>query len=183
VNDLLLMAQIEVGKLELNRAETDLVALAEECVAAARPVAEERQIEVAIDAQARPLLSADRPRLAQVLDNLLANALKFTPPGGRVEIRVRTDEDTALLEMRDTGVGIAADDLQHLFSSFFRTSTASAAAVPGTGLGLTISKGIVEAHGGTISAESEEGHGSTFRIELPYSGALASASLTAALGS
>ena len=181
VNDLLLMAQIEVGKLDLNRAETDLVAVAEECVAAARPVAQERQIEVTIDAQARPLLSADRPRLAQVLDNLLANALKFTPPGGRVEIRVRTDEDTALLEMRDTGVGIAADDLQHLFSSFFRTSTASAAAVPGTGLGLTISKGIVEAHDGMISAESEEGHGSTFRIELPYSGALASESLTAAL--
>jgi two-component system phosphate regulon sensor histidine kinase PhoR len=127
------------------------------------------------------LLSADRPRLAQVLDNLLANALKFTPPGGLVEIRVMTDEDIALFEIRDTGIGISAEDLQYLFSSFFRTSTASAAAVPGTGLGLAISKGIVEAHGGSISAESEEGHGSTFRIELPYTGALANESLTAAL--
>jgi signal transduction histidine kinase len=181
VNDLLLMAQIEVGKLDLHYAETDLVSLAEECVVAARPVAEERQIEVTIDARARPLLSADRPRLAQVLDNLLANALKFTPPGGQVEIRVMTDEDIALFEIRDTGMGISAEDLQHLFSSFFRTSTASAAAVPGTGLGLAISKGIVEAHGGSISAESEEGHGSTFRIELPYTGALANESLTAAL--
>jgi signal transduction histidine kinase len=181
VNDLLLMAQIEVGKLDLHYAETDLVSLAEECVVAARPVAEERRIEVTIDARARPLLSADRPRLAQVLDNLLANALKFTPPGGQVEIRVMTDEDIALFEIRDTGMGISAEDLQHLFSSFFRTSTASAAAVPGTGLGLAISKGIVEAHGGSISAESEEGHGSTFRIELPYSGALANESLTAAL--
>jgi signal transduction histidine kinase len=181
VNDLLLMAQIEVGKLDLHYAETDLVSLAEECVVAARPVAEERQIEVTIDARARPLLSADRPRLAQVLDNLLANALKFTPPGGQVEIRVMTVEDIALLEIRDTGMGISPEDLQHLFSSFFRTSTASAAAVPGTGLGLAISKGIVEAHGGSISAESEEGHGSTFRIELPYSGALANESLTAAL--
>jgi signal transduction histidine kinase len=181
VNDLLLMAQIEVGKLDLHYAETDLVSLAEECVVAARPVAEERQIEVTIDARARPLLSADRPRLAQVLDNLLANALKFTPPGGQVEIRVMTEEDIALLEIRDTGMGISPEDLQHLFSSFFRTSTASAAAVPGTGLGLAISKGIVEAHGGSISAESEEGHGSTFRIELPYTGALANESLTAAL--
>ena len=102
-------------------------------------------------------------------------------PGGEVEICVGADGDTASLEVRDTGMGITADDQQHLFSSFFRTSTASAAAVPGTGLGLTISKGIVEAHGGTISAESEEGHGSTFRIELPYSGALASESLTEAL--
>ena len=183
VNDLLVTAQIEAGKLDLNRSEMDLVSLADECVAAAKPLAEERQIEVEVSAQARPVLSADRPRLAQVLDNLLSNALKFTPPGGKVEICVDADGDTASLEVRDSGMGISVDDQEHLFSSFFRTSTASASAVPGTGLGLAISKGIVEAHGGEISVNSREGHGSTFRIELPYGGAVASRSRAAALAS
>jgi signal transduction histidine kinase len=181
VNDLLVMAQIEAGKLELIYGEVELVPLAEECVAAAKPVAEDRQIEVKVDVRATPTLSADRPRLAQVLDNLLSNALKFTPPGGEVEIRVDANEDTASLEVSDTGLGISADDQQHLFSSFFRTSSANAAAVPGTGLGLAISKGLVEAHGGQISVQSEEGHGSTFRIELPCNDPVVSESQVAAL--
>jgi signal transduction histidine kinase len=181
VNDLLFMAQIEVGKIDLNPNETQLVALVEESVTAAKLVAEERQIDVRISAQASPVVSADRARLAQVVDNLLSNALKFTPPGGQVEISIEAGDGSASLEVRDTGMGISPEDQPHLFSSFFRTSSANAAAVPGTGLGLTISKGIIEAHGGEISVRSQEGHGSTFRIVLPFSGALANEAPAAAL--
>jgi signal transduction histidine kinase len=113
------------------------------------------------------VISADRSRLTQVLDNLISNALKFTPPGGRIELRVDSDDTTARLEITDTGIGIAKSDLPQMFSPFFRAASAGSAGIPGTGLGLAISKRIVETHGGAISVSSEEGRGSTFRIELP----------------
>jgi signal transduction histidine kinase len=169
VNDLLFMAQLEAKKLELDLEDVPLVALAEECAETARPVADERQIELVVASSGSPVLRADAVRVGQVLDNLLSNALKFTPPLGRVEIRVRAAGATARVEIADTGTGIGPADLKHLFSPFFRTSTATNAAVPGTGLGLAISKGIVEAHGGRIFVESREGHGTTVAFELPQS--------------
>jgi signal transduction histidine kinase len=116
-------------------------------------------------ADATPRVDADRSRLIQVFDNLISNALKFTPPGGEVRILLGADNGVVRAEVRDTGMGISARDQRHLFEPFFRSS--SVAAVPGTGLGLAISKGIVEAHGGHLFARSEEGRGTTFRIELP----------------
>ena len=106
-------------------------------------------------------------RLAQLLDNLVSNAIKFTPQGGRVDVRVRERVGSADLEVRDTGMGIPADEQEHLFERFFRASQATEQAIQGTGLGLAISKAIVHAHGGRIAVASEEGEGQTFRVALP----------------
>jgi hypothetical protein len=109
----------------------------------------------------------DRSRLAQVLDNLISNALKFTPRAGRVSVRVVLSGNDAVLEIEDTGVGIPVDEQGRLFERFFRSSTATERAIPGTGLGLTIAKTIVERHEGSIAIESAEGAGTTVRVRLP----------------
>ena len=159
INDLLFMTQIEAGKLELQPARVELAELAEECAAAAKPLAQERRIELGVVPGAAPAVEADRSRLTQVLDNLLSNALKFTPPGGQVEVWLGADDGTVRVEVADSGMGISARDQRHLFEPFFRAPPVSVAAVPGTGLGLAISKGIVEAHGGRITAQSEKAAG------------------------
>jgi len=167
INDLLFMTQIEAGKLELELTRVELAELAEECAEAVKPLAEERQIALEVVADTAAPVRADRSRLTQVFDNLVSNALKFTPPGGSVQVVVGAENGVARAEVKDSGMGVDARDQPHLFEPFFRAPTASVAAVPGTGLGLAISKGIVEAHGGSISARSVEGRGTTFRIELP----------------
>jgi signal transduction histidine kinase len=112
-------------------------------------------------------VSGDSVRLAQVIDNLLSNALKFTPAHGRVEVRVSAQKERAVLEVEDTGMGIPAAEQEHLFQQFFRTTNATQNAVQGTGLGLAITRAIAEGHGGRITLASEEGRGTTFRVELP----------------
>jgi len=114
-----------------------------------------------------PLVLGDRSRLAQVLDNVLSNALKFTPPGGRVAVGVAVTGDGVVTEVADTGMGMTPEEQERLFQRFFRTAEATRQAIQGTGLGLTISKGIVEAHRGAISVESAKGLGTRFRIILP----------------
>jgi signal transduction histidine kinase len=110
-------------------------------------------------------LWADQSRLAQVLDNLLSNAIKFTPEGGKVVVGVSSSNQTAHLEVSDTGVGIPEDEAERLFQRFFRASTAKD--ISGTGLGLSIVKSIVEAHGGTISVNSRVAVGTTVAVDLP----------------
>jgi len=166
-NDLLFITKMRAGRVDLQLGDVDLAGLAAESVEAAGPLARERRIDFAVSAAARPLLKADRSRLTQVFDNLVSNALKFTPPGGKVTISIAARNGSALVHFEDTGIGISGKDLRHLFEPFFRASSADAAAIPGTGLGLAISKGIIEAHGGQITAQSEEGRGTTFTIELP----------------
>jgi signal transduction histidine kinase len=167
VDDLLFITRMDAGKLMLELGELDLASVARECAAATQPLAAERKIALDVVEYASPLINGDRSRLTQVLDNLISNALKFTPPGGRIELRIDADDTTARLEITDSGIGIAKSDLPQMFSPFFRAASAGSAGIPGTGLGLAISKRIVETHGGAISVSSDEGRGSTFRVELP----------------
>ena len=107
----------------------------------------------------------ERARIAELLENLLSNALKFTPAGGSVDVRVAPQTGAVVLEVADTGIGISTDDQRHLFERFFRSKRTQAA--PGVGLGLAIVKAIAQAHGGRVTVESREQAGATFRVSLP----------------
>jgi signal transduction histidine kinase len=123
-------------------------------------------IESQLDDQAA-MVRGDATRIGQAIDNLLSNAIKFTPRGGNVTITVTDDAKNIFVRLTDTGMGIPANELDQLFSRFFRASTATRAAVPGVGLGLTITKAIIDAHGGDLDVESEVGIGTTFIVRLP----------------
>ena len=167
VSDLLFLAQIEAGKLGIERSQVDLSKIVDECIETSSPVADARGIELVARVDRVARLQGDRARLAQVLDNLVSNALKFTESGGRVEVRLRAQNGTAVLEVEDNGVGIPVEEQEHLFERFFRSSTATENAIPGTGLGLTITKAIIERHGGRIEIDSAENAGTTVRVCLP----------------
>jgi signal transduction histidine kinase len=167
VNDLLFLAQVEAGKLAIERKSIDLGKVVEECIETSAPVADSRGIQLTAHLGRVPKLQGDRARLAQMLDNLVSNALKFTREGGRVDVRLAAREGTAVLEVEDTGLGIPADEQGQLFERFFRSSNATQSAIPGSGLGLTITKAIVERHGGRIEVESTESVGTTVRVSLP----------------
>lgn len=167
VGDLLLMAQVDGGVLSFDWSAVDLRPLVAKCIEAARPAAEQAGVELAFDCSCPGSIASDPMRLAQLVDNLVSNAIKFTPSGGRVEVHVDACEDSAVIEVRDTGFGISAGDQAQLFDRFFRTRAATNHAIAGTGLGLSISKAIVDALGGSIDVKSVVGRGTTFRVELP----------------
>jgi len=170
VSDLLFLAQADAGKLAFELRPVELDLLVDECVEAAQPAADAKGIElVRLTKELPSPLQGDPARLAQVLDNLVSNALKFTPAGGRVQVRLSTADGVALIEVEDTGVGLAENEQEQLFERFFRSSRAFESAIPGTGLGLAIAKTIVERHGGRIGLESTVDVGTTVRVELPLS--------------
>ncbi|KAD3515266.1 PAS domain-containing sensor histidine kinase [Arthrobacter yangruifuii] len=164
VADLLTTAS---GTMDLHRTETDVA----ELVRAALDSAGNRAAAggVALHCDCDPELRAviDPARISQVLDNLLSNAIKYSPDGGKVTVRSRQEGESLILEVEDTGIGMSEADQRDVFTKFFRTGQVKKAAIPGVGLGLVISKSIVEAHGGRISFSSELGAGSTFRVEVP----------------
>jgi signal transduction histidine kinase len=168
VGDLLFVAQLEAGKLALEWSTVEVETLVAHCVEANQPAAAQAGIVLVGESGWAGAIPGDPARLAQVLDNLVSNAIKFTPTGGHVTVRVARDADLAVLEVEDSGMGIPDEEQQHLFDRFFRTRGAGEQAIPGTGLGLSIAQAIAHAHGGSISVTSTEGAGTTFRIELPF---------------
>ncbi len=162
-DDLLLASQIQADRLTLVPEQTDLVT-------AARAAVESLGVDesvIRVEAPAEPLMvEADQHRLGQVVTNLLTNAIKYSPEGGEITVRVAPHREEARISVVDHGVGISRDALPHLFNRFYRVSGGTGR-VPGLGLGLYISRRIVEAHGGHIDVESTPGYGSTFTVALP----------------
>jgi signal transduction histidine kinase len=167
VGDLLFLAQVEAGRLELAVGPVDLCALARTAIDGARPMADDKGVRLELDCAECGDVEADAVRIEQLLDNLVSNAVKFTQGGGRVEVCIRTAGDDVLLQVSDTGIGIPELELGRLFQRFFRASSATSREIQGTGLGLAIAKTIAEAHDGTIGVESEAGVGTTFTVRLP----------------
>ena len=167
VADLLQTAQVERGLVHLERERTDLAALVRQSLEAARPAVEAAGLTLASRVPKQLIVMVDPQRFAQVVDNLLSNAVKYTPSGGRIEVDLSVTHDRVELVVVDTGIGIGVRDRNHIFSRFFRTRHAAQRSIQGIGLGLSISKAIVDSHGGRIEVESEEGRGSTFRVRLP----------------
>ncbi len=167
LSDLLHVGQVGEDSLQLQRAPVDLTHLVDEAVEATRPSAEQSGTAVKVDAPDHLCALVDEQRIRQVLDNLLSNAIKYGGAGGSVTVALRQCADAIELEVSDTGIGIAQDEVEHVFGRFFRGGAALEKHIPGTGLGLNIVSSIVAAHDGAVTLESEVGRGSTFRVTLP----------------
>jgi PAS domain S-box-containing protein len=167
ISDVLDLSKVEAGRIEIYPTRVDLCALAEEVKHTLRLSAQAKQIAVSCVVDVREAI-VDEHRLKQVLYNYLSNALKFTPLGGRVTLRIRPEgEDHFCLEVEDTGIGIAQADLARLFVEFEQLDTGAGKQYGGTGLGLALTKRIVEAQGGTVDVRSAPGVGSVFRAIFP----------------
>ena len=168
VADLLHSAQVDVGPMHVVRTSGDLAHIVREAVSAAAPAAAVEGVTHRVGGPGGA--AADRwtaTGCAQVVDNLVSNALKYTPRGGRVSVRLRPDGERVELAVRDTGIGIDAPDRDRLFTRFFRARQAAERNIQGVGLGLSIARSIVESHGGRIEVDSQPGEGSVFRVRIP----------------
>jgi heavy metal sensor kinase len=165
LNTLMDISEAESGTMQLQREPVALSEVVARAVDLYRDVADAKGAALLADAPGDIVVTADRTRLEQVAANLIDNALKYTPAGGRVDVEVGREGDVALLRVRDTGTGIPPDELSRIFDRLFRGDTSRAER--GLGLGLSLVKAVVEAHGGTVSVESEPGRGSVFTVRLP----------------
>lgn len=173
IDDLLDTSRILQGSVRLTLRPVNLAALTQAALDAVRPLAVTRNVQLAFDAAAdSPPVSGDADRLQQVIWNLLANAIKFTPAGGRVGVFVESLNDHMVVRVVDTGQGISPDFLPHVFERFRQAEDATTQRHTGLGLGLGIVRQLVELHGGTVHAASPgEGHGATFTVRLPIAAA------------
>jgi signal transduction histidine kinase len=167
VDDIRDLALAEAGRLPLHPERVHTPAAVDSALAAVSPLATERGVSLRADAARSPDVHADPARLAQILRNLLANAIAATPRGGSIEVRGATEDGMIRIEVADTGSGIAAEHLPRVFERFYRADPARARETGGAGLGLSIVKQLVEAQGGRVFVESEPGRGSTFGFTLP----------------
>jgi two-component system, sensor histidine kinase and response regulator len=168
INDVLDLSMIQAGVIRLDLQRADLLALVRKTVATNQVLADKKRIEIVFDPQCElPPLVIDTRKFEQVLNNMLSNAVKFSHPETRVDVRITREGDRAILSITDQGVGIPLSEVDTLFRPFQQTSARSTGGERSTGLGLAIVRNIVESHGGSIECESEVGQGSTFRLSLP----------------
>lgn len=169
VDDLLKLAAAKSGKGLEKREPVSLADVLEKVAPLFQKEAEAKGLAWSLEVRARPVVRADPDQMAQVWSNLISNAVKYTPPGGRVRITLEEGDGWAVGTVEDTGIGIAPQDRERIFEEFYRTPQAKEVAPRGTGLGLPLVKQIVEGHGGSITVESEVGRGSRFVFRLPSS--------------
>ncbi|MDX2137107.1 MAG: ATP-binding protein [Chloroflexota bacterium] len=171
VNDLRELAQAEAHQLALMKTEIDLKVLVQSTVESFKAAAVQRDVQLVVDLPQTPVkMQAEAGQVRQVLNNLLQNALTHTPDGGTIHVHLDTESSYVIIEVADTGSGIASEHLPHIFDRFYRTDRSRSRDTGGSGLGLAIAKAFVELHGGTIAAASlgEVGKGSTFTIKFPH---------------
>ncbi len=167
-DDLLKLARIEAGRLELEIRPIRVEAIMNGCLETARLNAKARGLQIHVDLQPNtPAVRGDVAQLGEVLQNLLDNALQYTPSGGQVEVKARANSHEVIFTVSDTGIGIPESDLERIFERFYRVDAARSREAGGTGLGLAIARHIVDAHGGSIWVESAIGQGSRFHFSVP----------------
>jgi signal transduction histidine kinase len=164
IGGLLDLAKIEAGRFALQKRAEPVDQIVDESLALLRPLAESKGLALREEIEPGLVVLADRERVFQVLSNLIGNAIKFTPSGGRIILRAAAHGDHALFAVTDTGPGVAPEDMPRIFDRYWQAPKKGSA---GSGLGHYIAKGIVEAHGGRIWAERAEGGGAAFRFTLP----------------
>jgi two-component system phosphate regulon sensor histidine kinase PhoR len=168
IDDLLSISSMEVGALTIDRQKVETERLFEEVLSKVEPLMNQKQLQFEPDLPPKmPELHLDKDKIIAVLVNVLGNAAKYTPDGGRVALKVRVEEGRLRIAVQDTGVGISAEDLPRLFDKFFRSDDPRVRAETGTGLGLSLTREVVRMHGGEITVESELNKGSTFTVSLP----------------
>ena len=168
IDDLLTLSRVQDSGIGMVDRLVDLRKIVTAGCAVVTPTLERRKLTFEVELPEEPVpFLGDRDMLERVVINLVGNAVKFTPEDGRVDVRLGTAGDCVDIEVADTGIGIPPGEQERLFSRFFRSSLAQEQAIPGSGLGLSITRAIVEQHGGTVSVESEPGRGTTFRVRLP----------------
>jgi len=167
VESLLTISRLDAGEVKMDKLRLDLGELAASTAGEMKLLAEEKSISLGIHVESGMQVLGDRVRLQQVIVNLIDNSIKYTQIGGAIKVRVLREGNSAVLEVSDNGLGIPPHSLPHVFERFYRADKARSRATGGAGLGLSIVKAICAAHNGEITVSSQEGHGSSFRVELP----------------